>query len=237
MIRPVLLCDGRMPKSLQDALALYGTLFPLPPHPLLPPPVCAHPDLLLFYDGEKGILYTFLDYYEQNETLFKALPVKTVPLDLRAGEYPLDLHFDQLLYKGRIIGRAPFIPKALTEGREVVHVRQGYAKCATLLLSDAAVTADGGIARAICALGGRTLTIENEGIALPGYDKGFIGGASAVVGSSVLFFGDLYAHGQGREIEDFLLKEGYTLHALCSEPLTDYGGLVVIESPSEIQTI
>ncbi len=220
-----------MPKSLQDPLALYGTLVPLPPHPLLPPPVCAHPDLLLFYDEDKGALYTYLDYYRQNEALFKALPVKTVPLDLRAGGYPLDLHFDQLLYKERIIGRASFIPKVLTEGREVVNVRQGYAKCATLLLSDAAVTADEGIARALGTLGCRVLKIENEGIALPGYDKGFIGGASAVVGSTVLFWGDLPAHGQGKEIEDFLLKEGYTPRFLSALPLTDYGGSIVIEPP------
>ena len=57
------------------------------------------------------------------------------------------------------------------------------------------------------------------------------------MGSSVLFFGDLYAHGQGREIEDFLLKEGYAPLSLSEAPLTDYGGLIVIENPSEIQTV
>lgn len=220
-----------MPKSLQDTLASYGTLLPLPPHPLLPMPVCAHPDLLLFYDEEKGTLYTFLDYYEKNKPLFDVLPVRIRPLPLRAGAYPLDLQLDQLLYKERIIGRAPFIPKALTEGREVVCVRQGYAKCATLLLSDAAVTADEGIARALRALGCRVLRIESKGVALPGYDEGFIGGASAVVGSSVLFFGDLYAHVQGKEMENFLLKEGYAPLSLSEAPLTDYGGLIVIENP------
>ncbi len=210
-------------------MSLYGRVIPLPVHPLLPEPVCGHPDLLCFYDGGKRTLYTFLEYYEQNTALFDALPVKICPLPLKAGAYPLDLHFDQLLYKGRIIGRAPFIPRVLTEGREVVNVRQGYAKCATLALDDLAVTADEGIAKAIRTLGGRVLEIENDGVALPGYDKGFIGGASAVVGEKVLFFGDLSAHGQGKQISELLLKEGYTPISLSLDPLTDYGGLIVIE--------
>ena len=232
-IRPFLLCDERMPEGMKEELSFYGRVVSLPPHPLLPKPVCAHPDLLCFFDEKGQVLYTYASYFEQNKALFASLPVSVVPLSLQAGDYPNDLHFDQLLCKERIVGRAPFIPEALSWGREIVSVKQGYAKCATLLFGDCAVTADSGIKKALRELGVKVLEIENEGIALPGYDKGFIGGASAVIGKRVCFFGNPLSHPQGEDIIKFVESAGYESLSLCDGVLTDYGGLIVIDESLE----
>jgi hypothetical protein len=223
---PILLCDGRMPGALQEELSFYGSVLPLPPYEKLPVPVCGHPDLLVFYDGET--LYTFLDYYRAHLPLFESLPCRVRPLALEAGAYPFDLPLDVLLFGGALIGREEFIPLELSEGRRVVSVKQGYAKCSSLVFGGCLVTADGGIARAGRVLGGEVCQICPGFIALPGYDCGFIGGASGVVGQEVLFFGDPTRHPDGERILSLISASGFEWKGLSDLPLTDYGGLTVI---------
>jgi hypothetical protein len=223
---PILLCDGRMPGALQEELSFYGSVLPLPPYEKLPVPVCGHPDLLVFYDGET--LYTFLDYYRAHLPLFESLPCRVRPLALEAGAYPFDLPLDVLLFGGALIGREEFIPLELSEGRRVVSVKQGYAKCSSLVFGGCLVTSDGGIARAGRVLGGEVCRICPGFIALPGYDCGFIGGASGVVGQEVLFFGDPTRHPDGERILSLISASGFEWKGLSDLPLTDYGGLTVI---------
>ena len=56
---------------------------------------------------------------------------------------------------------------------------------------------------------------------------GFIGGASAVVGREVLFFGALARHPDAERIARFLAACGYTPVSLSDQPLTDFGGCVM----------
>ena len=63
-----------------------------------------------------------------------------------------------------------------------VNVSQGYAKCSTCVVGeDAIITYDRGIAKAADAAGMDVLVIEPGHVDLPGYDTGFIGGASGLV--------------------------------------------------------
>jgi len=63
-----------------------------------------------------------------------------------------------------------------------VNVSQGYAKCSTCVVGeDAIITYDRGIAKAAVAAGMDVLVIEPGHVDLPGYDTGFIGGASGLV--------------------------------------------------------
>ncbi len=231
--RPFLLCDGRMPKELLAALEAYGQTVRMPSYEKLPIPVCAHPDLLCFYDGK--VLFTFAEYYEAHRALFDTLPVTIMPLILEAGAYPNDLHFDQLLYKGHLIGRAGCIPTALAERYPCAFVKQGYARCSALPFGGQLLTADGGIARAARALGGTVLELTAGSIVLAGYDYGFIGGAGTVIGEQILFFGDLCCHPEGEKIEAFAKAHGFACVSLLKDtPLGDYGGCTVIEGSSEL---
>jgi hypothetical protein len=182
--------------------------------------------MLSFYDGE--ILYTYLDYYNDNFSFFEKLPCRVVPLALPVGEYPLDLQLDQLLFRGTIIGREEFVPSAIKKGRRILSVKQGYAKCSTLVFGENLITADRGIAAAGRVLCGNVLEIKEGFIDLPGYNTGFIGGASGVIGDKVLFFGNPHAHPSGREMVSFIKEAGFEVVSLLAGPLCDYGGLVVI---------
>ena len=231
--RPFLLCDGRMPKELLSALEAYGQTVRMPPYEKLPAPVCAHPDLLCFCDGDT--LFTFEEYYAEHRALFDALPVTVVPLPLEAGAYPNDIHFDQLLYRGHLIGREGCIPTVLAKRYPCLFVKQGYARCSALPFGGHLITADKGIARAARALGGAVLDLTAGSIVLAGYDYGFIGGAGTVIGEQILFFGDLDCHPDGEKIEAFASAQGFVCVSLLKDiPLGDYGGCAVIENAAKV---
>lgn len=226
--RPFLLYDGRI-EHLGRALLPYGVPVPLPPFLKLPLPVCGHPDLLVFY--HEGTLYTYKDYFDENSSLFEALPVKTVPLKLEAGDYPQDIWLDHLPFKGYLIGREDYMPQVFKEFYVPVNVRQGYARCSALPIGDKAlITADKGIAQTAKNLGAQVLLIDEGHICLPGYPYGFIGGAFGRVGGNYLFFGSLSFHPQGEKIRTLISSKGLRLRELWQAPLADCGGLAEIDA-------
>lgn len=107
----------------------------------------------------------------------------------------------------------------------VKHVNQGYAKCSVCIINDfSVITADTSIAKVMGDV--KVLKIEEGHIDLPGYDYGFIGGASGKIGNTVYFTGSLKFHPNGKEIESFILNEGMEICELSQNKLIDIGGIV-----------
>ncbi|MBR2622067.1 MAG: hypothetical protein IKC97_06795 [Clostridia bacterium] len=220
-----LFLDERAPRQLQDAIRTLG-IEPilLPPFPRLPAAVSAHPDLLLHDLGGKLLIYR--EYYEANRTLFDGIPAVLTDHTVDKS-YPADVGMDALC-----LGNTLYcLPKAtcpeILQGRELLPVRQGYAACACLKVTEnAIVTADSGIADAAKARGVSVLRIRPGFIELPGYDYGFIGGTAFLFGDTLCFAGDLSTHPDGGAIADFCKMNGVTAHSLVKEmPLRDLGFL------------
>ena len=72
------------------------------------------------------------------------------------------------------------------------------------------------------------LLIQPGHIDLPGYDYGFIGGASFVYENKVIFFGNIEGHPDYTEIRDFIDEAGYEMIYEKNTQLTDLGGAVVL---------
>lgn len=227
MFRPFLLYDSRGGEAFRRALEPYGEPVALPPYRALPLPVQGHPDLLVF--PLEGTLYTYEGYWLENRGLFEKLGCPVIPLALPTGNYPLDLWFDGLPLCGRLLGRRGSLPEALTEKLVPLYIRQGYARCSTLSLgAEGVISADRSILKAAEELGVSCVRTEPAEILLPGYNQGFLGGASALVGCEVLFFGELSTHPQAEEISSFLFDRNYRIHSLFPGRLVDRGGLVVV---------
>lgn len=117
-----------------------------------------------------------------------------------------------------------------------VNVSQGYAKCSTCVVGeDAIITYDRGIAKAADAAGMDVLAIEPGHVELPGYDTGFIGGASGLVTDLrtpapspqiLVFNGDLSAHPDYRAITDFASEHGVGVKFFADWKLTDIGSII-----------
>lgn len=213
----------------------------IPPWNALAMPVCGHPDMLVFSVSAEGgsasaatntdRLILPIDYYRENASFWRSVGL---PLTLTAHPfgkvYPADIGLNQLVVNGTLYGRLDAAaPEVLAAYPEQVNVRQGYARCSVLKLTEtAAITADRSIAAALVHCGCEVLLIRPGHIRLDGYDYGFIGGASfPLPDGAVCFFGDLSTHPDAQAISDFAARQGVRLHTLPIE-LTDFGGGILI---------
>ncbi|MBQ1825813.1 MAG: hypothetical protein II113_04265, partial [Firmicutes bacterium] len=130
-------------------------------------PLRCHPDML----------HCRLD----RETVFTGDPARLSPA------YPGDIIYNACSTGKFFIHNLKYTaPELLGKVEELglirVNVSQGYAKCSTCVVGeDAIITYDRGIAKAADAAGMDVLVIEPGHVDLPGYDTGFIGGASGLV--------------------------------------------------------
>ena len=72
----------------------------------------------------------------------------------------------------------------------------------------------------------KAFTVVSGHVLLPGYDEGFIGGASGRVGDEVIFHGDLAAHPDFRGIVSFIESRGLRVKYFGGFALTDIGGII-----------
>lgn len=149
-------------------------------------------------------------------------------------EYPGNVLLNALYISGKLICKedstAPQIIKyALDNDIKIVNTKQGYSRCSALPLnSGAIITSDPSIYKSATSIGLKTLLISSGNIYLDEKNYGFIGGASGVIGDTVLFFGDIKTHPDYKAIIDFIKCEGMECHSLCDGILRDIGGFVAI---------
>lgn len=186
------------------------------PWDTLAPPVAAHPDMqLCVIKGQ----------------VIRGTPHRVEP------EYPRDVAYNALGLDGYFLHRldatAPELLAAAERlGLEQVNVRQGYTKCSTVVVDGSAViTADSGIASALESRGLAVLRIRPGHVTLPGYDLGFLGGASGRVGDAVWFNGDLSRHPDHVAIREFIQNRGLTVVDFPGTELVDIGSIIAKEGP------
>lgn len=113
----------------------------------------------------------------------------------------------------------------------IVSVRQGYAKCSTVVVNDSSIiTADPSIAQAAKLVGLDVLQISPGGIELKGYSYGFIGGCCGLIGKNKLAFaGNIRTHPDYSQIYKFCYEKEVDLISLADMPLTDIGGIIPLK--------
>ena len=220
--------DCRIPSELERQLLNYADrMLRLAPHPSLPKPVASHPDMLMWLHKDKVI--TFADYAPLAKEALDALSTMgyTVLLDPTPpkDKYPLDVPMNCATVGNKLVANTRFAsPLILGEGLEAVRTNQGYAKCATVTVSDnAIISADPSVCQAAEKSGIHVLGIQQGHVRLDGYDTGFIGGCTGVTETEVLFTGNLTAHPDGQRISDFCAAHGKKAVSLTPSPLYDYG--------------
>ncbi|MCR5182791.1 MAG: hypothetical protein K6D56_07175 [Clostridia bacterium] len=201
-------------------------------------PLRCHPDMLLCR----------LD----QDTVFKGEQARLSPA------YPGDIIYNACSTGKFFIHNLKYTaPELLAAADEMglirLNVSQGYAKCSTCVVSeDAIITYDRGIAGAAAAAGLEVLDIGPGHVELPGYNTGFIGGASGLVrdlsrdtaeltqdpctkidpaGGRIprpilVFNGDLSAHPDFRAITDFAEEHGAEVKFFADWKLTDIGSII-----------
>lgn len=234
------LLDHRVPQAAEAALAEKGyKVIRMPSHPSLPSPVAAHADLLLFFAPEE-ILCTKAYFNIAGDRLFEIANTAKKPLRLIEDElgdtYPNDVFLNAAILGDTLFCNPKTVAKRILislSQKEIVSVKQGYTKCSILPVGDRAlITEDVSIADLGSNHGFDALLIEKGHVALPGYDTGFLGGASSFSPyretSEIFFCGDLESHPNAKEIRAFCKRHQKTPISLGDFPLLDAGTIFLI---------
>lgn len=177
-------------------------------------PISCHPDIFMCKLGmDEGEIV-----YAKSEALGK--------------EYPMDVKYNAActgkFFLHNLKYTAPeLLEKARNRGFTMVNVKQGYSKCSTVIVDEnSIITYDRGITQAARDAGISVLLVSPEGVILPGYDRGFIGGASGRVGKEIIFNGDLSKHEDYRQIKKFIEERNLKCRFFKGYALTDIGSIL-----------
>lgn len=226
----LLALGSRYRRQLERPLRLLG-IEPLwlPENAPVDSRLAGHADLCLFHAGGKRIVCAG----EALSIKFADLGYDVTPARRELGGiYPRDAALNGCLIGNRFIHNLrvsdPAVLDSLGQKITKIGVRQGYAKCSVCVVDAASIiTSDMGIASAAEASGLSVLRIRPGGIELPGFQYGFIGGASFKLSAHELAFtGRLDAHPDMESIESFLRSRDVVPVFLTEGPAFDIGSAV-----------
>lgn len=188
-----------------------------------------HPDMQLVKGNGVWICAPqVFDYYKQ---IFDKCCLKLICGGSTLGcDYPHDIAYNAAVIGDFAIHNFKYTDSVFAENTQCakISVAQGYTKCNLCIVSDnAAITSDNGIYRALSDKNIDVLKIDAGNIILPGYDYGFIGGASGLIDDGTLAFcGNLNLHPQGELIKKFCANHGVSAISLGNAPLMDIGTII-----------
>ncbi len=154
--------------------------------------------------------------------------------------YPHDVHLNAVSTPEYFIHHTGqtdplLLAMAKESGRQIIHLKQGYARCTILPVNETAfITNDRKAAISLKRSGAACLYLPPGDIRLTGYEHGFIGGSAAFVKQPeelyLVTLGDMERYRHYGEIVKFLKGLGikYTPFPLSPGPLEDMGGILQI---------
>lgn len=241
-----LLLAHNTPESIVSAAEARG-FYPviMPPMDGMAAPVASHPDMLLFCGFgklfarsshlENASFSTAIDEILRRSPWLTLCPTSDAPSE----KYPLDVAFNCLhLPNVALIGRADYASRSLCRAAAlsmtpVIDTRQGYSKCSSSLLGEggkesiAVITADPSIYGTVTECGVHAVKISSGHVSLPGYDTGFIGGASFYCDGKLYFLGNIESHPDRDIIKMTAERFGAEVISLTDGELFDAGCLLV----------
>jgi hypothetical protein len=225
--------DPRASDDVKENLAGLGLeIIPIPLTDLVAEPVSGHPDIQVFIHGNNAFMHPDIsaDFIRSVEQ-YCNVTVCTTGLD---SKYPLDIPYNIACIGNIAIHKkdctAPEIKKYLSENNiNLIHTSQGYSKCSTLIVdNNSLITSDKSIHKSAETMGIDSLLITTGYIDLPGYNYGFIGGASGEFNNTVFFAGRIDHHPDFDRIKNFIISKEKSIIYLSENRADDIGSILFI---------
>jgi hypothetical protein len=224
-LRKQVILSADRPDMLADCLSSQGyCTVSFSAAEIVSPYLSKHPDMFMCKMGAKDDA-PVISYQDDAKNMYPGFR----PL---SAEYPAGIAYNAACTGSFLIHNLKYTAPHIIEyaekaGMNMVNVRQGYAKCSTVIVDDRSIiTYDRGMAKACTAAGMDVLTISPGHIVLPGYDTGFIGGTSGRAGDTIYFNGDLSSHPDSKDIIAFITERGLSVRFFEEWPLTDIGSVI-----------
>ena len=226
--------DVNIPKDALKELKKYGNI--IFSHKLTDVyyPVNSHPDIQIYFCDNK-LAYTTksLKRYYQN-FLSKSIRIEEASENL-GSKYPDNVLFNIASFGNFVVCNKKYTSKDIIHyyentDKNIISVKQGYAKCNICVISDnAVITEDNGIYKELSKNNIDVLLINPGYVRLDKFDYGFIGGASGFIDKDTIgFIGRVENHPQFDEIKDFILKHDKKFVSLGNGGLTDCGSILMV---------
>ena len=218
------------PEESAEKLKAYGEVVRTRANKNLLKGLDTHPDILLhpLTSGELVVDRDNLEYYKKIFPDKKILPSHSK----LSKKYPKDVPLNAFTFKNYFIHNLKYTDKVLLDyyknsGYEMKNIKQGYAKCSSLVTEDFIITSDGGIYESLRDFI-PIYKINHGEIRLQNFNYGFIGGASGALGKKIFFTGDFSHHSSHEEILKIIKKYNYEIEILSDETIEDFGSIYFI---------
>jgi hypothetical protein len=252
----LIIVDKRMPDEAKQNLKKYGELIEFASSGITYEAISGHPDIFFCKTPSGIIAAPntpreYLEIFTDNRITFKLgnLPVgKSYPETAHYNAVVTNSYLiHNLLFTDPVIKalccqedpltfnpacRNEILPlkvvDCLHSGRlEPLSLSQGYSRCNLLeIREDQFITSDKGIEKTLLSRGIKVKFISPEGILLPGFEHGFLGGCCGINEGRVFVTGSLRYLKEGVELRAIFNRAGLEIVQLNSGPLFDAGSIL-----------
>ena len=147
-------------------------------------------------------------------------------------KHQASVHYNAAVNDHYLVHRLEFTDPVILQNCHTlkkIPVKQAYTRCNLLLLKDDHyITSDRGIHKNLQRSGLEGIFISPEGILLPGFPNGFIGGALGLLDNTIFIIGSLAYFAEGGTVRKFLEDLQYKIVELYDGPLFDGGGILFL---------
>lgn len=192
-----------------------------------------HPDLALC-PVDRNTVVSAPSVYDYYKGILEPLGVNVIEGGIEPQEkYPLDVPYNVAILNNYAIFLERGIDIVLHDeiqkrGYKSINIKQGYSKCSVAITGHtSAITSDRLLYDKLVRKGFKVLYIEPGNIVLPGYNYGFIGGATGLLSDNeLLVAGSLQKHPSKDIIYDFLKSENIDIIELSDGNIVDIGSIL-----------
>lgn len=232
----LIIIDRNLPKEAKEKLAAYGQVVEFSTEGFTHPSVSGHPDIFFFKTPQVLVIAPNLP-----EAYFRILDQHLIRYkigNLRVGtngenkkiHHSAFIHYTAAVNDEYLVHTLQYTEPVILQNchyLKKIPVKQGYTRCNLLLLGKKHyLTSDTGIDETLKRHGLEGFFVSPEGIVLPGFQNGFIGGAIGIYGEKVFITGSLQRYPQGQTIKNYLEALNYEIVELYDGPLMDAGSIL-----------
>lgn len=226
---PIAIIDARSPKLAIQKLSENFNVIPFSTQRITVDALSGHPDIFIFQDETNLIVAPNtpaeitkkigLEKFQYGKTIIGTTVKESTPYNCVATH----TYFIHKLY---------FTDKKILESqtnKKIIAINQAFTRCTTFPITDTAfITSDKYTEKQLLAHNCSVLYINSNGIQLPPYKYGFIGGCLGKHKDTIYINGSLSKHKQGNEIKSFIESHHLTICELHDGELYDGGGIFFI---------
>lgn len=230
----LILGDARIPEQAKQSLFKLGTYIPVLTAGITYESISGHPDIF-FCLGDDYQLIVAPNIPKDYLMILKRYNVSFRMGNLPVGdEYPETARYNAVVTEDYLIHNEQVTDENLKQffgKKKNIHVNQAYTRCNLVPLRNGKfITSDEGIFK---ILKSNNLDIEYfspEGIILPGFEHGFLGGTMGIglFDEKIFLLGQLESYPEGERLGATLRQAGYDIIELYQGPLFDGGSLLMI---------